>query len=41
LAYVHGQYRLIIMVEEGQKSLDRFGGEFRQMASEFEIRRKK
>jgi len=41
LAQKDGKYRLLIMVEEGEKSLERFGNEFRQMASDFENRRKK
>jgi hypothetical protein len=34
-------YRLLIMVEEGEKSQRRFEKDFRQMASDFENRRKK
>jgi hypothetical protein len=41
LAQKDGKYRLLIMVEEGEKSLERFGNGFRQMASDFENRRKK
>jgi hypothetical protein len=33
-------YRLMIMVEEGEKSQRRFEQDFRQAASDFEIRRK-
>lgn len=41
LAYYQEKYRLLIMVEEGEKSQRRFENEFRQMASDFENRRKK
>lgn len=41
LAYYKEKCRLIIMVEEGKKSLDLFHEKFRQMATDFENRRKK
>jgi hypothetical protein len=41
LAYYNEKYRLLMMVEEGDKSLERFDGEFRQMATDFSNRRMK
>lgn len=38
LVYHEGQYRLLIFCEEGEESLDRFGEDFRDMASDFQNR---